>query len=95
MSLSPTPDKWDSVLENKISEHWVNTNSYERASMASVMENICSSLLDLCGGVSKHVDKGDPVGLIHLDFQKVFYKVPHWSGLKMLSCLEEKLLLWI
>lgn len=73
----------------------MNTTSWERASTASVVENLCYSWLDLCGGVNTHVDKGDPVGIMHVDFQKVFYKVPRQSCLKMLSCLEGKLLLWI
>lgn len=77
VSLPPTPAKRDPALENKISEHWMNTTSWTRASIASVMGNLCTSLLGLYGGVNKHVDKGEPVGLKLLDFQKVFYKMPH------------------
>ncbi|CAM4368574.1 unnamed protein product [Caretta caretta] len=47
-------------------------------------------------GVNKHVDKGDPVDIVYLDFQKAFDKVPHQRLLCKLSChgIRRKILSW-
>ncbi|CAM5147952.1 unnamed protein product [Eretmochelys imbricata] len=48
-------------------------------------------------GVNKHVDQGDPVDIVYLDFQKAFDKVPHQGFLCKVSCHEirGKVLSWI
>lgn len=63
--------------------------------MAPIRGNLCTNLLELYRVVNKHVDKEDPVDITHVDFQKVFYHVPHRNCLKMLSCLEGELFMWI
>uniref|UniRef100_A0A8D0LC75 MHD domain-containing protein n=1 Tax=Sphenodon punctatus TaxID=8508 RepID=A0A8D0LC75_SPHPU len=39
-------------------------------------------------GVNKHVDKGDPVDIVYLDFQKALDKVPHERDLRKLKTLQ-------
>ncbi|CAM4653796.1 unnamed protein product [Lepidochelys kempii] len=55
------------------------------------------NLLEFFEGVNKHVDKGDPVDIVYLDFQKAFNKVPHQRLLHKLSChgIRGKILSWI
>ncbi|CAM4598511.1 unnamed protein product [Caretta caretta] len=56
-----------------------------------------TNLLEFFEGVNKHVDKGDPVDIVYLDFQKAFDKVPHQRLLCKLSChgIRGKILSWI
>ncbi|CAM5167108.1 unnamed protein product [Eretmochelys imbricata] len=44
-----------------------------------------TNLLEFLEGVNKHVDKGDPVDIVYLDFQKVFDEVPHPRLLSKIS----------
>ena len=48
-------------------------------------------------GVNKHVDKGDPIDVVYLDFQKAFDKVPHQRLLSKLNShgIKGQILLWI
>lgn len=39
---------------------------------APAVEQLCFSLLRLCGDASKHVGKGDPVDLMQLHYQSIF-----------------------
>ncbi|CAM4388385.1 unnamed protein product [Lepidochelys kempii] len=45
-----------------------------------------TNLLEFFEGVNKHVDKGDPVDIVYLDFQKAFDKVPLQRLLRKLNC---------
>ncbi|CAM5138679.1 unnamed protein product [Natator depressus] len=56
-----------------------------------------TNLLVLFEGVNKHVDKGGPVDIVYLDFQKAFDKIPHQRLLCKLSChgIRRKVLSWI
>ncbi|CAM4525306.1 unnamed protein product [Caretta caretta] len=50
--------------------------------------------LEFFEGVNKHVDKGGPVDIVYLDFQKAFDKVPH-QRLVSSHGIREKVLPWI
>ncbi|CAM5114322.1 unnamed protein product [Eretmochelys imbricata] len=56
-----------------------------------------TNVLEFFEGVNKHVDKGDPVDIVYLDFQKAFDKVPHQRLLCKLSShvIRGKILSWI
>ncbi|CAM5075917.1 unnamed protein product [Eretmochelys imbricata] len=55
-----------------------------------------TNLLESLEGVNKHVDKGDPVDIVYLDFQKACDKVPQQRLLRKLSChgIRGKILSW-
>ncbi|CAM5109917.1 unnamed protein product [Eretmochelys imbricata] len=61
------------------------------------MRKTPSHRLQFFEGVNKHVDKGDPVAIVYLDFQKAFDKVPHQRLLSKVSCpgIRVKVLSWI
>ncbi|CAM5136677.1 unnamed protein product [Natator depressus] len=56
-----------------------------------------TNLLEFLEGVNKHVDQGDPVDIVYLDFQKAFDKVPHQRLLRKVIChgIRGKVLSWI
>ncbi|CAM4589481.1 unnamed protein product [Caretta caretta] len=56
-----------------------------------------TNLLEFFEGVNKHADKGDPVDIVYLDFQKAFDKVPHQRLLHKVSYhgIRGKVLSWI
>ncbi|CAM5137448.1 unnamed protein product [Natator depressus] len=54
------------------------------------------NLLEFFEGVNNHVDKGDPVDTVYLDFQKAFDKVPRQRLLSKVSCgIRGRVLSWI
>ncbi|CAM4577882.1 unnamed protein product [Lepidochelys olivacea] len=56
-----------------------------------------TNLLEFFEGINKHMDQGDPVGIVNLDFQKAFEKFPHKSLLCKISChgIRGKVRSWI
>ncbi len=56
-----------------------------------------TNLLEFMERVAKHLDSGDPVDVLYLDFQKAFDKVPHERLLEKLKeiGIKGKLLKWI
>ncbi|CAM5136177.1 unnamed protein product [Eretmochelys imbricata] len=55
-----------------------------------------TNLLEFFDGINKHVDKGDSVNILYLDFQKAFDKVPHQRLLSKVSShgIRGKVLSW-
>ncbi|CAM5136333.1 unnamed protein product [Eretmochelys imbricata] len=56
-----------------------------------------TNLLEFFEGVNKHVDKGDPVDIVYLNFQEAFDKVPHQRLLNKVSShgIRGEVLSWI
>ncbi|CAM4382079.1 unnamed protein product [Lepidochelys olivacea] len=99
VSLTSVPGKLvETTVNNKIVRH-----IEERKLLCQRPHGFCkgrscfTNLLEFFEGVNKHVDKGDPVDLAYLDFQKAFDKVPRQRLLRKLSCHEirGKILSWI
>ena len=56
-----------------------------------------TNLLEFMEIITQHVDKGQPVDVIYLDFQKAFDKVPHVRLIKKVKAhgIDGKILKWI
>ncbi|CAM4600474.1 unnamed protein product, partial [Lepidochelys olivacea] len=88
----------ETIVKNKIVRH-----IEEHKLLGKSQHGFCkgksfrTNLLEFFERVNKHVDKGDPVDIVYLDFQKVFDKVPHQRLLCKLSChvIRGKILSWI
>ncbi|CAM4644795.1 unnamed protein product [Lepidochelys kempii] len=99
VSLTSVPGKLvETIVKNKIVRHieehkFLLKNQHGFCKGRSCLTN----LLEFFEGVNKHVDKGDPVDIVYLDFQKAFDKVPHQRFLCKLSChgIRGKILSWI
>ncbi|CAM4408569.1 unnamed protein product, partial [Caretta caretta] len=98
VSLTTVPGKLvETIVKNKIVRH------IEEHKLCKSQHGFCNgrscltNLLEFFEGVNKHVDKGDPVDIVYLDFQKAFDKVPHQRLLRKLSChgLRGMILSWI
>ncbi|KAG6940840.1 hypothetical protein G0U57_011320 [Chelydra serpentina] len=98
VSLTSVPGKLvETIVKNKIVRH------IEHKLLGKSQHGFCkgksclTNLLEFFEGVNKHVDKGDPVDIVYLDFQKAFDKVPHQRLLHKLSChgIRGKILSWI
>ncbi|CAM5124147.1 unnamed protein product [Natator depressus] len=88
----------ETVVKNKIVRHIEEHKLLRKSQHAFCKGRSCfTNLLEFFEGVNKHVDKGDPVDIVYLGFQKAFDKVPHQRLLRKLSChgIKGKILSWI
>lgn len=68
----------ESIIRDKISEHLDRFKLINASQHGFTRGKSClSNLLEFLHYVSTHVDSGEPVDVIYLDFQKAFDKVPH------------------
>ncbi|CAM5167759.1 unnamed protein product [Natator depressus] len=99
VSLTSVPGKLvETIGKNKIVRHIDEHNVLGKSQHGFCKGKSClTNLLEFFEGVNKHVDKGDPVDIVYLDFQKAFDKVPHQSLLShdCLFCLRGNVLTWI
>ncbi|CAM4534756.1 unnamed protein product [Lepidochelys kempii] len=99
VSLTSVPGKLvETIIKNKIVRHIVEHKLLRKNQHGFCKGRSClTNLLEIFDGVSRHVDKGDPVDIVYLFFQKAFDKVPHQSLLHKLSChgIRGKILSWI
>ncbi|CAM5084504.1 unnamed protein product, partial [Eretmochelys imbricata] len=99
VSLSSISGKLvETIVKNKIVRHIEEHKLLRKSQHGFCKGKSClNNLLEFSEGVNKHVDKGDPVDIVYLDFQKAFDKVPHQRLLHKLSCHEirGKILSWI
>ncbi|CAM4721027.1 unnamed protein product [Lepidochelys kempii] len=99
VSLTSVSDKLvETIVKNKIVRHIDEHNLLGKSKRGFCKGKSClTNLLEFFEGVNKHMDKGDPVDIVYLDFQKAFDKVPHQRLLSKVSChgITRKVLLWI
>ncbi|CAM5127487.1 unnamed protein product [Eretmochelys imbricata] len=98
VSLTSVPGKLvETIVKNKIVRHIEEHKLLHKSQHGFCKGRSClTNLLEFFEGVNKHVDKGDPVDIVYLDFQKAFDKVPHQRLLCKLSChgIRGKILSW-
>ena len=60
-------------------------------------KSITTNLVTFMNYITEHLDKGDPVEVIYLDFAKAFDKVPHKRLIQKLKCyrLSPEIIRWI
>ncbi|CAM4685396.1 unnamed protein product [Lepidochelys kempii] len=86
------------MIKNKIVRHVEEHKLLHKSQHGFCKGKSClTNLLEFFEAVNKHVDKGDPVDIVYLDFQKGFDRVPHPRLLCKLSChgIRGKILSWI
>uniref|UniRef100_K7F032 Reverse transcriptase domain-containing protein n=1 Tax=Pelodiscus sinensis TaxID=13735 RepID=K7F032_PELSI len=93
VSLTSVPGKLvETIVKNKIVRHVEEHNLLDKSQHGFCKGKSClTNLLEFFEGV-KHADKGDPVDIVYLDFQKAFDKVPHQ---RLLCKLHFHFLSWI
>ncbi|CAM5159894.1 unnamed protein product [Natator depressus] len=98
VSLTSVPDKLvETIVKNKIVSHIAEHKLLCKSQHGFCKGRSClTNLLEFFEEINKHVDKGDPVDIVYLDFQKAFDKVPHQRLLCKLSChgIRGKILAW-
>ncbi|CAM4694812.1 unnamed protein product [Caretta caretta] len=94
--VSRTGKLVETIVKNKIVRH-IEEHKLLGKSQHGFCKGKSCNLLEFFEGVNKHVDKGDPVDIVYLDFQKAFDKVPHQRLLHKLSHhgIRGKILSWI
>uniref|UniRef100_A0A8C3F3S5 Reverse transcriptase domain-containing protein n=1 Tax=Chrysemys picta bellii TaxID=8478 RepID=A0A8C3F3S5_CHRPI len=99
VSLTLVPGKLvETIVKNKIVRHTEKHKLLSNSQHGFCKGKSClTNLLEFFEGVNKHVDKGDPVDIVYLDFQKAFDKVPHQTLLSKVSGhgIKGKVLSWI
>ena len=99
VSLTSIPGKLvETIIKNKISGHIDDQKLMRKTQHGFCKGRSClTNLLEFFEGVNKQVDKGDPIDIVYLDFQKAFDKVPHQRLLSKLSSygIKGQVLLWI
>ncbi|CAM5145241.1 unnamed protein product [Eretmochelys imbricata] len=96
VSLMSVPGKLvETIVKNKIVRHIEEHKLLRKSQHGFCKARSC--LTNLLEGVNKHVDKGDPVDIVYLNFQKAFDKVHYQRLLRKLSChgIRGKILSWI
>ncbi|CAM5074984.1 unnamed protein product [Natator depressus] len=99
VSLTSVPGKLvETIVKNEIVRHIEKHQLLCKSQHDFCKGRAClTNLLKFFEGVNKHVDKGDPVDTVYLDFQKAFDKVPHQRLLRKLSGhgIRGKIVSWI
>ncbi|CAM5086896.1 unnamed protein product [Natator depressus] len=99
VSLISVPGKLvETIVKNKIVRHIEEHKLLRKSQHGFCKGRSClTNLLEFFEGDTKHVDKGDSLDTVYLDFQKAFDNVPHQRLLRKLSChgVRGKILSWI
>jgi len=68
----------ESIFHDAMLKHLVEYNFINGSQHGFMRRKSClTNLLEFLEFVGKHVDNGEPVDVLYLDFQKAFDKVPH------------------
>ncbi|XP_078083661.1 uncharacterized protein LOC144503028 [Mustelus asterias] len=68
----------ESIIKEEITEHLNKNGSIKQTQHGLMKGKSClTNLLDFYEDVTSAVDRGEPVDVVFLDFQKAFDKVPH------------------
>ncbi|CAM5142170.1 unnamed protein product [Natator depressus] len=87
VSLTSVPGKLVETIVNRIIRHIDEYGILGKSQHCFCKGKSClTNLLKFFVGVNQHVDKGDLVDRVYLDFQKDFDKVPHQRLLSKVSC---------
>ncbi|CAM4549014.1 unnamed protein product [Caretta caretta] len=86
-NLPSVPGKLvETVVKNRIIRHIDGHNMLGKSQCGFCKGKSClNNLLEFSEGVNKHLNKGNPVDLVYLDFQKAFDKVAHQGLLSKVS----------
>ncbi|CAM4389985.1 unnamed protein product [Caretta caretta] len=99
VSLTSVPGKLvETIVKNETVRHIEKHQLLCKSQHGFCKRRAClTNLLEFFEGVNKHVDKGDPVDTVYLDFQKAFDKVPQQRLLHKLSGhgIRGKIVSWI
>ncbi|CAM4650296.1 unnamed protein product [Lepidochelys olivacea] len=99
VSLTSVPGKLvETIVKNKIGKHIDEHHLLGKSQHGFCKGTSClTNLLEFFEGVNKHVDKGDPVDIVYLDFQQAIDKIPYQRLLSKVSChgIRGKVLSWI
>ena len=68
----------ESIIKDIITEHLESSDRIGPSQHGFIKgKSFLTNLLEFFEDVTSRVDKGEPVDVVHLDFQKAFDKVPH------------------
>jgi len=99
VSLTSVPSKvLESVVKDKIIEHFIETQQLNAAQHGFLPKHSCvTQLLSTLESLTSILEKGDGVDIIYLDFRKAFDSVPHLRLLQKLHDMgiRGRLLSWI
>ena len=89
---------FESIIRDEVTTHLSRLKLINSTQHGFVTKRSClTNLLEFLEFVTNYVDKGLPVDVIYLDFQKAFDKVPHKRLMKMVESMgiSGPLLQWI
>ena len=88
----------ESIVKDHLMSHLLTNNLLSAYQFGFIPGRSCTTqLLQVLDYFTQHLDKGDSVDVIYLDFQKAFDSVPHQRLIQKLSSfgVHGKILQWI
>ena len=89
ISLTSVPGEiLERIIRNEIVNHMTENNLFTTCQHAFIAGKSCTTqLLEYMEDITQALDNGNGVGIIYLDFQKAFDKVPQKRLLNFFICL--------
>ena len=88
----------ESIIKDHLMSHLLANNLLSDHQFGFIPGRSCTTqLLYVLDHFTKHLDKGEPIDVIYLDFQKAFDSVPHQRLIQKLTSfgINSKILQWI
>ena len=88
----------ESIVKDHLMSHLLANNLLSDHQFGFIPGRSCTTqLLYVLDHFTKHLDKGEPIDVIYLDFQKAFDSVPHQRLIQKLTSfgINSKILQWI